>query len=73
MGKPVVDIAVFTGDDFPRRAVLPDRLVPVLPGIFGKEVVEKEEKRLRNEGLPLRQLPAGVTCLSKLLRIRQIG
>lgn len=60
-GKPVVDIAVFTGDEFPGRAILPDRLVPVLPGIFGKEVIEGEEKRLKNEGLPLRRLPAGVT------------
>ncbi len=61
MGKPVVDIAVFTGDDIPRRAVLPERLVPVLPGIFGKEVVAKEEERLKNEGSPLMQMPAGVT------------
>jgi hypothetical protein len=60
-GKPVTDIAVFTGDEFPRRAVLPDRLVPVLPGIFGKQIVEREEKRLKNKGQPLRQLPAGVT------------
>ena len=66
LGKPVVDIAVFTGDDFPRRAILPDRLVPVLPGIFGKDVVEKEEKRLKNEGLPLRQLPAGVTASANI-------
>ncbi len=66
LGKPVVDIAVFTGDDFPRRAVLPDRLVPVLPGIFGNEIVEKEEKRLKNEGLPLRQLPAGVTASANI-------
>ncbi|WP_053058463.1 glycosyl hydrolase [Pedobacter sp. BMA] len=60
-GKPVVDIAVFTGDDFPRRSVLPDRLVETLPGIFGNEVVEKEKKRLANVGEPLRQIPAGVT------------
>ncbi|MEI9956008.1 MAG: glycosyl hydrolase [Ferruginibacter sp.] len=25
MGKPVVDIAIFTGEEVPRRAVLPDR------------------------------------------------
>ena len=30
-GNPVVDIAVFTGEEIPRRAILPDRLVPVLP------------------------------------------
>ncbi|HYJ38619.1 MAG TPA: glycosyl hydrolase, partial [Chitinophagaceae bacterium] len=61
LGKPVVDIAVYTGDEFPRRSILPDRLVPVLPGIFGKEIVEKEKKRLKNEGEPLRQIPSGVT------------
>ncbi|WP_461111807.1 glycosyl hydrolase [Spirosoma jeollabukense] len=61
IGRPVADIAVFTGDDIPSRAVLPDRLVSTLPGIFGKDVVEKEAKRLTNVGQPLRQKPAGVT------------
>ena len=60
-GKPVVDIAVFTGEELPRRAVLPDRLVTTLPGIFGKEVVEAEAKRLANVGEPQRQKPVGVT------------
>ncbi len=61
LGKPVVDIAVFTGDEFPRRSILPDRLVTVLPGVFGDDVVKSEEKRLKNEGQPLRQIPAGIT------------
>jgi hypothetical protein len=65
-GKPVVDIAVFTGDEFPRRAVLPDRLVPVLPGIFGKEIVESEAKRLKNEGQPLQHVPSGVTSSANI-------
>ncbi|ARS39698.1 DNA-binding protein [Sphingobacteriaceae bacterium GW460-11-11-14-LB5] len=60
-GKPVVDIAVFTGEELPRRSVLPDRLVETLPGIFGSDVVEAEKKRLANVGEPLRQIPAGVT------------
>ena len=60
IGKPVVDIAVFTGEEVPRRSVLPDRLVSTLPGIFGKEKVEEEKKRLINEGQPLRQIPDGV-------------
>lgn len=60
-GKPVVDIAVFTGEELPRRSVLPDRLVEILPGIFGADVVEAEKKRLANVGEPLRQIPAGVT------------
>jgi len=60
-GKPVVDIAVFTGEELPRRSVLPDRLVSTLPGLFGSDVVEAEKKRLANVGEPLRQIPAGVT------------
>ncbi|MFW0715076.1 glycosyl hydrolase [Pedobacter sp. N23S346] len=60
-GKPVVDIAVFTGEELPRRSVLPDRLVETLPGIFGQDIVESEQKRLANIGEPLRQIPAGVT------------
>ncbi len=60
-GTPVVDIAVFTGEEIPRRAVLPDRLVPSLPGIFGSERVESERKRLANVGQPLRVMPVGVT------------
>ena len=31
-----------------------------MPGIFGKERVDAERARLKNEGQPLRQLPAGV-------------
>ncbi|HKO80907.1 MAG TPA: glycosyl hydrolase, partial [Chitinophagaceae bacterium] len=61
MGKPVVDIAVFTGEEVPRRSVLPDRLVNTLPGIFVKEKVEAEKKRLINEAQPLRQIPDGVS------------
>jgi alpha-L-rhamnosidase len=60
MGKPVVDIAVFTGEEVPRRSVLPDRLVTTLPGIFGKEKVAAEKKRLENIGQPQRQIPDGV-------------
>lgn len=60
-GKPVADIAVFTGEELPRRSVLPDRLVETLPGVFGYKVVEAEQKRLANIGEPLRQIPAGVT------------
>ncbi len=55
------DIAIFTGEEIPRRAILPDRLVPVLPEIFGKETVIREEDRLKNEGLPTHQRPRGVT------------
>jgi hypothetical protein len=61
MGKPVVDIAVFTGEEVPRRSILPDRLVHSLPGILGKEKLAEEKKRLSNIGEPLRQIPDGVT------------
>lgn len=59
-GKPVVDIAVFTGEELPRRSVLPDRLVPFLPGLFGEEKVKWNEERLANIGTPSRVMPAGV-------------
>ncbi len=60
-GKPVVDVAVFTGEELPRRSVLPDVLVNTLPGIFGKERVEAEQKRLANINQPLRKIPDEVT------------
>lgn len=61
MGKPVVDVAVFIGEDIPRRSVLPDRLVNTLPGILGKDKVEAELIRLQNEGQPMRTIPDGVS------------
>lgn len=60
-GKPVVDIAVFTGEEVPRRSVLPDRLVGSLPGVFGEERVESEKERLANVGQPLRTMPVKVS------------
>lgn len=60
-GHPVADVAVFTGEEVPRRSVLPERLVPSLPGIFGAERVESERIRLANEGQPLRVKPVGVS------------
>jgi len=66
IGRPVADIAVFTGEELPRRSLLPDRLVNTLPGIFGREKVEKEIIRLKNEGTPLRQKPDGVTHLASM-------
>ncbi len=60
-GNAVVDLAVFTGEEIPSRAVLPDRLLPFLPGIFGEEKVEKEEERLKNEGQPVGRMPKEVS------------
>ena len=59
-GNPVADIAVFTGEEIPRRAILPERLVTSLPGLFGEERVKSEEKRLKNEGQPQCAQPVGV-------------
>lgn len=59
-GEPVVDLAVFSGDELPRRAILPDRLVASLPGIFGERRVAEERERLANAGVPLRTKPVGV-------------
>jgi hypothetical protein len=59
-GRPVADLAVFTGEEIPRRAVLPERLVATLPGLFGKERVESERLRLENRGVPTTKAPNGV-------------
>ncbi|MDN3668652.1 glycosyl hydrolase [Echinicola jeungdonensis] len=59
-GKPVVDIAVFSGEELPSRSVLPERLVPFLPGIVGEERVKAERIRWENQGQPTRVIPAGV-------------
>ncbi|QKJ28531.1 DNA-binding protein [Mucilaginibacter mali] len=52
-GHPVADIAVFTGEETPRRAVLPARLVSTLPGLFGEEKVKSEHERMANKGEPI--------------------
>ena len=61
LGRPVADIAVFSGEEIPSRAVLPDRLVTTLPGIIGAKRVESEKRRMANTGEPQRVLPKGVT------------
>ena len=59
-GRPVVDIAVYTGEEIPSRALTPDKLVPMLPGLFGAERVASEQKRLANVGQPMEESPVGV-------------
>ncbi|RKR84320.1 F5/8 type C domain-containing protein [Mucilaginibacter gracilis] len=66
MGKPVVDVAVFTGEETPRRSILPDRLVNTLPGIFGADVMNGEAKRLANEGQPMHTIPDGVNSSANM-------
>ncbi|WP_300597204.1 glycosyl hydrolase [Niabella sp.] len=60
LGEPVTDIAVFTGEELPRRSVLPDRLATTLPGLFGAAAVAFEKKRMENEGQPMTTQPSGV-------------
>ncbi|MBD0823763.1 glycosyl hydrolase [Aestuariibaculum marinum] len=59
-GQPVIDFAVFTGEDIPSRSVLPDRLVSFMPNIFGAERVASEAIRLQNEGQPTARMPKEV-------------
>ncbi|WP_295768328.1 glycosyl hydrolase [uncultured Mucilaginibacter sp.] len=66
-GHPVTDVAVFTGEETPRRSLLPDRLIPTLPGLFGAERVVREKERLANKGLPMRTIPIGVNSSANML------
>lgn len=59
-GRPVIDIAVYTGEEMPSRSLTPDRLVPMLPGLFGQERILSEEQRLANDGQPMVESPVGV-------------
>ena len=70
MGKPVVDIAVYTGEEMPSRAFTPDRLVPMLPGLFGAERVASERKRLANVGQPMEESPVGVRHSANILDLK---
>jgi len=69
-GKPVTDIAVYTGEEMPRRALTPDRLVPMLPGLFGAERVASERRRLANHGLPMIESPVGVRHSAGILDLK---
>jgi len=60
-GKPVIDLAVFIGEDFPSRSFVPDRLVPFIPNVFGAARLENEKIRLENDGQPTTKMPKEVT------------
>ncbi|GAB3838168.1 glycosyl hydrolase [Hymenobacter jeollabukensis] len=62
LGRPVVDVAVFNGEETPRRALLPERLTRTLPGIVGAAKVQSEQKRLANVGSPMREMPEKVSA-----------
>lgn len=67
-GKPVVDIAVYIGDEMPRRSIIPNRLVDVLPGLFGEKYVAQEHARMANEGLPMEVSPVGVNHTKNMVK-----
>ncbi len=69
-GTPVVDIAVYTGEEMPSRALTPDRLVPMLPGLFEEERVASEKKRLANVGQPMEESPVGVRHSAGILDLK---
>ncbi|MCA5004740.1 glycosyl hydrolase [Sphingobacterium bovistauri] len=54
-GKPVRDIAVFIGEEIPRRSILPNRLVNVIPGLLGGHRVALANRMLANKGIPMQK------------------
>ena len=69
-GRPVVDIAVYTGEEIPSRALTPDKIVPMLPGLFGPERIASERKRLANVGQPMEESPVGVRHSAGILDMK---
>ena len=69
-GSPVADIAVFTGDEMPSRSVLPDRIVSMLPGLFGDKRVKSEAARMANVGQPMEESPVGVRHSAGILDLK---
>lgn len=59
-GHPVVDIAVFAGEEIPGRALTPDKLTEYLPGLIGEKKLREEAVRKANAGQPIREMPTGV-------------
>lgn len=60
-GKPVSDIAVYIGDEMPRRSIMPERLMGSLPGLFFDKTLQEEAARKANVGQPTEMSPVGVT------------
>lgn len=67
-GNHVSDIAVYNGDETPRRAILPERLISSLPGLFSEKTIEAERKRKENKGQPLEVSPVGVTHTANMTK-----
>ncbi|MBQ9571455.1 MAG: DNA-binding protein [Prevotella sp.] len=70
-GKPVTDLAVYIGNEVPRRALLPERLTGALPGLFGEQLLQQEQERLANEGLPMEVSPVGVNHTKNMTKADQ--
>lgn len=66
-GRPVTDVGVFMGEEIPSRAFTPNKLIDVLPGIIGEAKVNAEKQRLKNDGQPMTEMPAGVNCSANIL------
>ena len=60
-GRPVVDIAVFTGEDVPARSFTPDKLQALLPGLVG--TAHKHRKGVEES-------PVGVTHAADILDLK---
>lgn len=69
-GTPVVDLAVFTGEEMPRRALTPDRLTTILPGLFGTDRFEQEQQRLDAGGVTMTESPIGVRHVKGILDMK---
>lgn len=67
-GKPVIDLAVYTGDETPRRSILPERLITSLPGLFSEKTIKREQERLANVGQPLEVSPVKVTHTANMTK-----
>ncbi|MBR5084939.1 MAG: discoidin domain-containing protein [Prevotella sp.] len=59
-GYAVADLLVFTGEEYPSRSLLPDRLVNILPGLIGSKRYLKEKERIENYRQPMKESPVGV-------------
>ena len=67
-GQPVTDIAVYNGDETPRRSIMPERLISSLPGLFSEKTKAEERKRKENKGQPLEVSPVGVTHTANMTK-----
>ncbi|MFV8341299.1 glycosyl hydrolase [Flavobacterium sp. XS2P39] len=70
-GSPVIDLAVFIGEDIPSRSVLPDRLLPFIPNVFGSQRLASEKERLENVNQPTAKMPKEVTYSKNITDLSQ--